>query len=137
MVINTLFVYGTLMTGGANHYLLQPYLLNVTPAQTKGLLFDLPYGYPAMIDGDGLVQGELVMLSNVTDALTILDRLEDYFGEDCQENLYHRVFRNVTIDNESVVQAYVYIWAKRSELHRVGSLILSGDWKRYTHPQST
>lgn len=56
MEINKVFVYGTLMTGMHNHHLIKPFLKSVDTAKTNGFLFDLPYGYPAMIAGEDEVE---------------------------------------------------------------------------------
>jgi gamma-glutamylcyclotransferase (GGCT)/AIG2-like uncharacterized protein YtfP len=89
--LNKVFVYGTLMTGMKNHYLVEPYVKSVKPARVAGVLYDLPYGYPAMTTGNMEVFGELMELANITEALKVLDRLEDYRGPGEAGNLYDRV----------------------------------------------
>jgi len=127
--INKVFVYGTLMTGMKNHYLVEPYIKSVKPARVAGVLYDLPYGYPAMTAGNTLVFGELMELANITEALIVLDRLEDYHGPDEAGNLYDRVVREVVVSGEEKVLAYMYLWAKPAELEKVGVIIPGGDWK--------
>jgi gamma-glutamylcyclotransferase (GGCT)/AIG2-like uncharacterized protein YtfP len=128
-MLNRVFVYGTLMQGMSNHQVVAPYLLAATPAQMKGILFDLAYGYPAVTDGDGLVIGELLELSEVTAALAKLDSLEEYHGQNCPENLYDRVIREVVDHKGNKTPAYVYLWSKPEQVYSVGKRILNGDWK--------
>ena len=79
-MLSCVFVYGTLMRGMSNHQVLAPYFATVRLAQLQGILFDLPYGYPAVIDGNGVVHGELIELVDPKAALITLDKLEDYHG---------------------------------------------------------
>ena len=52
MEINKVFVYGTLMTDMHNHRLIKPIIKHLETARTLGKLYDLSYGYPAMIGGN-------------------------------------------------------------------------------------
>ncbi|OPZ72496.1 MAG: AIG2-like family protein [Firmicutes bacterium ADurb.Bin456] len=82
--IKRVFVYGTLMTGMNNHHLIKPYLENIQQGKTAGILYDLPYGYPAIIPGNGTVYGEVMGPHNLGEALKVLDRLECVIGR-CSE----------------------------------------------------
>lgn len=133
-IISNVFVYGTLMTGMHNHYLIEPYLKQVKVAITEGILYDLPYGYPAMVVGKGVVYGELMELHNIEKALADLDNLEDYNGPDNPNNLYDRVIQEVEItnsqnDNQEIILAYVYLWANPKQLNNIGQIIPTGIWK--------
>ncbi|MFZ5591461.1 MAG: gamma-glutamylcyclotransferase family protein [Bacillota bacterium] len=125
------FVYGTLLTGMANHYLIAPYAKKITPAQARGLLYALPYGYPAMIAGNGTVYGEVVELTGGEEAWRVLDDLEDYRGPGCPDNLYERVVQKVCLPGGQLISAYVYLWAKPDELPRIGRLLVHGNWRRH------
>lgn len=127
-MLNRVFVYGTLMQGMSNHHLVAPYLIAIYSAQMRGILFDLPYGYPAVLDGEGVVKGELIELSDVADALATLDKLEQYHGQICPENLYDRVIREVIDSNGNVISAYVYLWSKPEKLEDIGKRIPNGEW---------
>ncbi len=83
-----LFVYGTLRAGGP----LAPLLggLSRTPATTRGRLFRMPAGYPALDPtGDETIVGELV--EDVDDrVLTVVD-----LAEGVHEGLFRRERRPV------------------------------------------
>jgi gamma-glutamylcyclotransferase (GGCT)/AIG2-like uncharacterized protein YtfP len=70
-----LFVYGTLMRGQRN----EGYLMDLPcwPATTRGHLFHVPAGYPALVpDAAGAeITGEVMRLEDLT-RLRILDLLE-------------------------------------------------------------
>lgn len=128
-MLNRIFVYGTLKQNFSNHDIVKPFLQSVKPAELKGLVYDLPAGYPAAIDGDGQILGEVLELHDIEAALAVLDRLEDYYGPDCRNNLYDRVIRDVTLLTGEKILAYVYLWASPSELKKVGERVADGNWQ--------
>ncbi|SMD08842.1 gamma-glutamylcyclotransferase family protein [Sporomusa malonica] len=128
-MLNRIFVYGTLKRNFCNHDIVKPFLKSATSAELKGLIYDLPVGYPAAIDGDGQVIGEIFELTDIELALAVLDRLEDYYGPNCRKNLYDRVIRDVSLINGEKVSAYVYLWASPPELEKVGKCLVDGIWK--------
>lgn len=131
--LSYIFVYGTLMIGMDNHRIIQSYTRSIQPGRVAGQLYHLPYGYPAYISGSqgGWVYGELVELQDIPSALTALDRLEEYWGPDCPENVYNRVIQAVIIADETEILSYIYEWNNRSLLTEIGTVITSGDWKRH------
>jgi gamma-glutamylcyclotransferase (GGCT)/AIG2-like uncharacterized protein YtfP len=73
-----IFVYGTLRPGGFYYQKICPgYELTHIPAWTRGKLFHLPLGYPAMAKGDEKVQGDLLCF-NSPQLKQALDQLEGY-----------------------------------------------------------
>lgn len=55
------FVYGTLMKGFWNYRrYLEGKISYVASGKTQGLLYHLPEGYPALITGNKLVEGEII-----------------------------------------------------------------------------
>jgi gamma-glutamylcyclotransferase (GGCT)/AIG2-like uncharacterized protein YtfP len=55
------FVYGTLMRNFWNHKVyLEGRVSRITRGQTCGLLYHLPEGYPALLEGGGRVKGEII-----------------------------------------------------------------------------
>lgn len=131
MKVERVFVYGTLMSGLHNHYLVKPYLIKIQAGKTKGVLYDLPYGYPAMIPGNGTVYGEVMELNNVNQAFFVLDGLEDFHGKDSPNNLYNRVVQEVETIGGGRFDAYLYIWGKPDELRELGTIVPEGDWRKY------
>lgn len=126
-----LFVYGTLMTGMSNHSLISPFVQQVRVAYTKGTLYHLPYGYPALVEGSGIVWGELFELRDSPNALKILDRFEDFYGPGNAANLYERVPQTVWSEDGTEFTAQVYRWAKPLELKRIGAPVANGDWRKF------
>lgn len=106
-----IFVYGTLMTGLENHdRYLKSWVKTIVSATTRGELFHLPEGYPALVDGDGTVRGELMIIPHLKEIIFNLDELEDYYGEG-MDNLYRRVTVPVEIEKTGLsTEAYVYFF---------------------------
>ena len=69
MEITRVFVYGTLMTGLSNHSVIKAFVKSICAGKTRGILYDLPYGYPAVKPGQGVVHGEVVELQDVAERL--------------------------------------------------------------------
>lgn len=126
-----IFVYGSLMTGMSNHSVIAPFVQGVRVAYTKGTLYHLPYGYPALVEGSGTVWGELFGLRNSQNALKILDQFEDFYGLGNAQNFYERVPQTVWSKEGAEFTAQVYRWAKPAELKQIGVLIENGDWRSY------
>jgi gamma-glutamylcyclotransferase (GGCT)/AIG2-like uncharacterized protein YtfP len=121
-----LFVYGTLMQGQA----LEGYLsaLDPRPARTRGRLFRLPAGYPALVPdaSNDWVQGELFSLPSLA-RLTVLDMVE---GVD--NGLFSR--RKISVDLQGQnhhVWAYVMTPTKVKAIG--GKPIPSGDWRQVSY----
>lgn len=123
MEINKVFVYGTLMTDMHNHHLVKPFVKHLETAKTLGLLYDLPYGYPAMVGGLNEVLGEIIELNDVEEALKVLDLLEEYYGEESSRNLYNRTVQEVQTLSGRVEQAYIYFWANPDTINEIGTRI--------------
>lgn len=122
-MIQELFVYGTLLTGEDQAGLLGQ--ASRIPATTRGTLWGLPAGYPALAGGHGVVHGELVTLADRR-LLEILDRYE---GVD--EGLYRRVRIDVLVGLRTQIA-----WAYRMENPRArgGRLLRSGRWRSLRNP---
>jgi gamma-glutamylcyclotransferase (GGCT)/AIG2-like uncharacterized protein YtfP len=129
MDINRVFVYGTLMSGMRNHHLIKPYLKRIISGKTDGILYDLPYGYPAIIPGNSIVCGEIMELRDPGEALEVLDRLEDYHGKESYCNLYNRIIQVVETRDGERLPAYLYIWGRPNELGELGTIVQDGDWR--------
>lgn len=113
-----LFVYGTLMTGGTQEALLGR--SSRTPATTRGTLWDLPAGYPALGPGAELVHGEVVELAHAA-MLGVIDRYEGV-----SEGLYRRVLVDVQIDGRAD-RAWTYVMDQPRL--RGGRRVPGGRWR--------
>lgn len=98
----------------------------VGDAVCDGILYDLGE-YPALVDGDGEVKGELYVVS---DALLVeLDGYEGYRPTDDDTSLYVRERRDVRITDDEVedeTEAWVYIYNR--DLPDDAEPVASGDW---------
>jgi len=100
------FVYGTLKRGFGNHHLVED-AEEILEATTPGVLYDLPYGFPAMVlpedaprnqsDESPLVHGELCIYpeDELPEILRRLDFLEGYYPNRPESSLYLRILVKV------------------------------------------
>ncbi|WP_117238103.1 gamma-glutamylcyclotransferase family protein [Thermus sediminis] len=102
------FAYGTLKRGERNHFLVVPYLHRVLPGRVWGFrLFHLPQGekrpypYPAMVPGEGWVDGEVLFLD--LEALPLLDELEE-------EGVEYRRVQVQAETPEGLIPAWAYLY---------------------------
>lgn len=122
-----IFVYGTLKPGEINYpYFCADQVIESTRVWTKGRLYDLSVGYPAMTPGTGRVDGFLLVLAT---PLEILDELEDYHpGKPPQDNEYYRqktfVYR---LGGEPVGEAWGYFMTDE-KIQQLGGVWLPGGW---------
>jgi len=94
---------------------------------TTGILLALGR-YPGLIDGAGLVRGELYRFENTGAALDVLDDVEDYDPLDPENSLYVRVTRSVRDDAGRDVTAWTYLY------NRTGANaqpVPNGDWRSW------
>jgi gamma-glutamylcyclotransferase (GGCT)/AIG2-like uncharacterized protein YtfP len=110
----SIFVYGTLQRGQCRERCWPLPPLRIEPATVRGELYDLG-PYPALIEGDYCVAGELCHLAadDLTPTLEELDRVEGYLGR--ANDLYQRV--TITCQTaEGPVEAWTYRYAQTSQL---------------------
>jgi len=116
-VNSSVFVYGTLMEGQSQEGLLSG--LERTAATTRGSLWDLPAGYPALASGHDVVHGELV--AGVEPRRLVL--LDAYEGVD--EGLYKRVEIEVQVGLRAEA---AWAWLMDDPRSRGGRRLRSGRW---------
>ena len=112
------FVYGTLRDGEGNHRLLE----NSEFLRDEVLIgFDMfnVGGFPAVIEGDGYVVGEVYEVDEQT--LKSLHRLEGYMEDNPDNSMY--IPKDVDTDVDSIM---IYLWNYKTEGLPP---IKSGDWK--------
>jgi len=123
------FVYGTLKPGEANY---QRYcadkVVAATRSSVKGQLFALPVGYPAMVLGEGVVQGYLLTF-NTPNILQYLDPLEGY-NPQCppEKNFYKRKQLEVfTPEAEPLGLAWAYFMTLE-QVEQIGGVLIPSGW---------
>lgn len=130
---NKLFVYGSLMKGFFNYnkYLVG-HSLHVESAYTYGKLYDLPYkGYPALLDGNEVVHGQIITVKHLDSLLPSLDALEKYSNNDNDE--YQRQYREVYDyhGNSLLVYCYIYQAQNDSQFYNDAIHLKDGNWEAY------
>ena len=101
------FVYGTLMKGYRNHYLIEEQKF-IGAGQISGFEMYHVHSFPGIIEGNGLVQGELYQIDE--SLICVLDQLESV------GNLYDRKEVEVTT-LDRISKAWIYTWLRPIERH--------------------
>ncbi|HHY64567.1 MAG TPA: gamma-glutamylcyclotransferase [Clostridiaceae bacterium] len=128
--INRVFVYGTLMEGFRNYKkFLKGRINRIIPGKTHGLLYHLPEGYPALLEGKEAVEGE-IMEPVDEKLLKALDRLEGY-SEGRSGNLYVRVARNIMTVKGEEIPCWVYFYENERHAKEKGILVPGGNWRKF------
>lgn len=134
--INKLFVYGSLMEGMFNYKkYLEGKVISKKSAKTKGKLYHLKNkGYPAMIDGEDYVYGELIEVNDFYNVLKELDVLEQYHGEGNINNEYIRkVIVVENLEDNKIEYAFAYIYNLNNDINFFKNAIYIeyGSWKKF------
>ncbi|GAE89786.1 gamma-glutamylcyclotransferase family protein [Acetivibrio straminisolvens] len=127
---NKVFVYGTLMKGFCNYKrYLKGRISRITPGKTYGLLYHLPGGYPGLLPGNGIIEGEIVEPVDEK-LLKSLDRLEGY-NKGSSNNLYIREPRSISTENGEEVTCWIYIYKDERYAKENGILVPDGNWRKF------
>jgi len=125
------FVYGTLKQGERNFVVSQQAgWQRSAPAYIEGYrLFHLPegalraYGYPAVVPGEGRVWGEVQWFADLTQALRVLDELEDEGYE------YLRVPAVAHVQEGGPCRVWLYVYSGLESIQRAqGRWLPEGIW---------
>ncbi len=128
MIVERLFVYGTLRQGSANQYAerLSKTACHIGSGTVSGRLYLVTH-YPALAPAQSAeerVKGDV--FEGITAELWQL--LDEYEGEQ-----YARELAQVTMDNGQTLEAYVYRYLLSTKSLK---LIRSGDWHHPDHHPS-
>ncbi|BAQ65698.1 gamma-glutamylcyclotransferase [Geminocystis sp. NIES-3709] len=124
------FVYGTLKPGGKYYKIYcQGKTLREIECWTKGKLFALSVGYPAMVKGEDQVFGYLLSFASFKDVEN-LDKLEGYSGIPYSpSNEYDRVKIMVYDEaNQPIEDAWAYFMTEQKVKTLNGVYLPSGQW---------
>ncbi|MGF1591213.1 MAG: gamma-glutamylcyclotransferase [Pleurocapsa sp.] len=126
------FVYGTLKPGEANYaaYCGTKVVSQVT-AYTRGSLYALPMGYPAMSKGESKVYGFLLTFDD-SSILASLDQLEGYHEQRTPDlNEYERQLTLVYNHSDRPIGlAWAYYMTTTKIKQQRGKKVSSGCWTR-------
>lgn len=134
LLLRTLFVYGTLMTGCANHHIIGTAAIErIVPAKMQNVdlyMYHKSY-FPCMILGQGEVVGELITIKEhvFEKILARMDRLEGYIARNNPKNFYNRVIMQAEDKQGEMVEAYCYLY--NTDNGQLGEKIEDGDFKSY------
>ena len=131
---NRVFVYGTLKPGEDNfgHFCYGKYL-SMVDAYTYGDIYDLPLGFPAMVESKNKAYGVVYEFVD-KETTKQIDILEGY-NEDLpyENNLYYkkqiRVFNK---EGKNLGLAWAYFMNINRVLACGGHLVKDGNWSRST-----
>lgn len=108
MSANPVFVYGTLRTGGSNHFRMEASVF-LGAGRIHGKMYRIDW-YPALVcGGDTFVKGELYLVSDKD--LAALDQFEGITPDAGEPREYHRVKARVELDSGETHEACVWEWA--------------------------
>lgn len=130
-----IFVYGSLREGSFNYKkVLEGNVLNKVYGKATGNLFHLENkGYPALIEGNKQIIGEIITLKN-KNILKEIDLLENYNAFKYKESEYIRKpikVVNLNTKKIEILDAYVYNVNNKSNFRDVLKIVPSGDWLEY------
>jgi gamma-glutamylcyclotransferase (GGCT)/AIG2-like uncharacterized protein YtfP len=126
------FVYGTLKPNEVNYpKYCAGKVIEEKRAFSWGQLFDLPFGYPAMTEGNNKVEGYLLTFAEA-EILQSLDELEDYQPERSPENNEYnrRLIPVYSTTGEHLGEAWGYLMSLEKVKHFAGERVTSGWWTR-------
>jgi len=120
------FFYGTLMQGfGLRHQSgIDPLIQFLGRGTVRGVLYDLGT-YPALLPGEGTVQGELYTMIDPATLLSLVDAIEGYRSDDFAGSRYVRRVVWVRPLRGLAVSAWLYTFNRRVG---DGTWIPSGDY---------
>jgi gamma-glutamylcyclotransferase (GGCT)/AIG2-like uncharacterized protein YtfP len=118
------FVYGSLMRGLDLHHLMESGTFS-GEGTVLGTLVSLGR-YPGMIDGSGVVHGELYRFDDLPAALDVLDDVEEFNASDPDGSPYVRITRPVTTSGGAQVDAWLYLYQGSV---KDAPRIAGGDWR--------
>ena len=123
------FVYGTLKPEEANYpRYCDGWVILQQPAYTQGILYDLPFGYPAMTEGENKVKGILLTFKDRS-ILNNLDRLEGYQPDRSPDlnEYYRRLVPVYDLSDRLIDEAYAYFMTSE-QIQRYGGKIVKSNW---------
>lgn len=130
-----IFVYGSLRTGYFNYdKYLKGHVKSVKLGRIKGELYHMHHkGYPALLDGDNYVYGEVMEIIDYKEVMIAMDKMEGYLGEGNKDNEYNRIPLDVEIiDGNEMEECYVYKYnlVDNNEFLENREYVSCGDWTR-------
>lgn len=135
------FVYGSLREGFFNYdKYLKNKVISITPAKIDNkIVYHMPYkGYPALLDGNGTVYGEIMEIKPeiYDETMSAMDKMEGFISENNPQNEYHKkIFEVEHLTDGKTEKCYVYFYNKDSDskFNHEAVFLSSGDWVKHIH----
>lgn len=136
-----IFVYGSLREGFFNYdrYLKGNVIKNKPAKMNNFILYHMPYkGYPAVIDGNGEVYGEVMTLSNYHEVMNSVDEMEGFISKGNPNNEYNKELVEVLYEDGTKELCYSYIYNKELDVNfnEEAIFIDNGNWKEYQQKEN-
>jgi len=107
------FVYGTLKVGGRFAGIFDSRRLSVKKATVNGTMYSVSKCYPAVkFNNNGIIHGEIHEYVDEKEVQEHFNRIEGFYGENVDYNLYNRVKIKVTNEDGNEVDCYAYEFNK-------------------------
>ena len=130
-----IFVYGSLRTGFYNYdKYLKGKVKDAKLGKVKGKLYHMPHkGYPALLEGEDVVIGEVMTVKNFEEVMIPMDEMENYYGANDSRNEYNRIVMDVELENGETESCYCYYYAMNDEevFNKNSIYIKNGDWANF------
>lgn len=90
-------------------------------------------GYPALLEGEDIVIGEVMTIKNFEEVMVPMDEMENYYGANDSRNEYNRIIMDVELEDGKTESCYVYYYAMNDEevFNKNSIYINNGDWASY------
>lgn len=133
------FVYGSLREGFFNYdKYLKGKVLSIKPAKIDNMIvYHMPYkGYPAILEGDGCVYGEIMEIKPeiYDETMKAMDKMEGFISENNPENEYDKRLLEVEhLNDGSKEKCYVYFYNKDidDKFNTDSVFVNHGDWVKH------
>lgn len=129
-----IFVYGSLRDGFFNfNKYINTSAKKIEMGEVQGKLYAIKgKEYPALLEEDGIVKGEIISLDNCD--MDAMDAMENYFGENNPNNEYNKIPKevlNLETGNIEILNVYVYNQTNPNFDYENLLPVPSGDWKEF------
>lgn len=129
------FVYGSLREGFFNYdKYLDGHVLTSEIATTKGDLYHIKHkGYPALVDGNRNIEGEVITVDNLDVLVKALDEMENFYGLGNENNEYERIEKEVILSDgtKEICYVYKYVEKQANDFDDNYIYLIEDSWKEY------
>ena len=130
MTTTRFFVCGSMSEGMVHFTKIQNFIESSVSARIQAAAYRLKVGFPALLQGEGFVDGHLVEIRSTDLLINLLDEFYGYNAQFPEKSLYCRQETDVQIEGSSeMVKAWVY-FLNPKKLPANATLIADGDWKK-------